>query len=50
MPHEAYPSRCSWLSDAVAIKNSSNTADEKTYAYAMDIFLGVTSDIFNMES
>ena len=49
MPHEAYPSRCSWLSDAVAIKNSSNTADEKTYAYAMDIFLGVTSDIFNME-
>jgi hypothetical protein len=50
MPHEAYPSRCSWFSDAVAIKNSSNTADEKTYAYAMDIVLGVTSDIFNMES
>ncbi len=32
------------------LKNYSNTADEKTYAYAMDIVLGVTSDIFNMES
>lgn len=49
MQHEAYPSRCNWLFNAIAIKSTSNTADEKTYAYAMDIVLGVTSDIFEME-
>ncbi len=29
------------------LKNYSNTADEKTYAYAMDIVLGITYDLFS---
>ena len=44
---EKYPERCKWLTEGVMLKNYSNTADEKTYAYAMDIVLGITYDLFS---
>ena len=42
-----YTERCKWLTEGVMLKNYSNTADEKTYAYAMDIVLGITYDLFS---
>lgn len=47
---DKYPARCSWLAKGVSIKNNSNPPDEKTYAYAMDIVLGITYDMFSVQS
>ncbi len=43
---DKYPNRCKWLSECIEIKDYQIPADEKTYAYAMDIVLGVTYDLF----
>ncbi len=43
---DSYPLRYKWLVDCVHIKDYDNPVDEKTYAYAMDIVLGVTYDLF----
>ena len=43
---DKYPNRCKWLSDCIEINDYPMPADEKTYAQAMDIVLGVTYDLF----
>ncbi len=43
---DKYPNRCKWFSECIGINDYSIHADEKTYAYAMDIVLGVAYDLF----
>lgn len=44
---ESFPPRCQWLMECEIIKSYSNPADKKTYAYAMDIVLGIADDLFS---